>query len=135
MSAPTTIIIGGGVTGSSIAHHLARRSHGCVIILKKGTVGEGSSHRTAGITTGLLRSKTGEITRKIGIKSFRVLSQSTLPGLREQAVGRFLPFWSGGGSFLTKKPLNLWLALRHEDPPDLRHECIGYRAALGSDAP
>jgi formylglycine-generating enzyme required for sulfatase activity len=34
-----------------------------------------------------------------------------------------------GGSYLTKDPLNLWTAYRHEDPPDLRHECIGFRVA------
>lgn len=34
-----------------------------------------------------------------------------------------------GGSYLTKDPLNLWVAYRHEDPPDLRHECIGFRVA------
>jgi len=37
-----------------------------------------------------------------------------------------------GGSYLTKDPLNLWIAYRHEDPPDLRHECIGFRIALRS---
>lgn len=35
-----------------------------------------------------------------------------------------------GGSYLTKDVLNLWVAYRHEDPPDLRHECIGFRMAL-----
>jgi formylglycine-generating enzyme required for sulfatase activity len=34
-----------------------------------------------------------------------------------------------GGSFLTSDPLNLHLAYRHEDPPDLRHHCIGFRIA------
>jgi formylglycine-generating enzyme required for sulfatase activity len=34
-----------------------------------------------------------------------------------------------GGSYLTTNPLNLWIAYRHEDPPDLRHECIGFRIA------
>lgn len=32
-----------------------------------------------------------------------------------------------GGSYLTQDPLNLWMAYRHEDPPELRHECIGFR--------
>jgi len=34
-----------------------------------------------------------------------------------------------GGSFLTTNCLNLWVAYRHEDPPSLRHECIGFRVA------
>jgi formylglycine-generating enzyme required for sulfatase activity len=35
-----------------------------------------------------------------------------------------------GGSYLTTNDLNLWVAYRHEDPPDLRHECIGFRVAI-----
>jgi formylglycine-generating enzyme required for sulfatase activity len=35
-----------------------------------------------------------------------------------------------GGSFLTKDEIYLWAAYRHEDPPDLRHECLGFRVAL-----
>jgi len=35
-----------------------------------------------------------------------------------------------GGSYLTCHYLNLWIAYRHEDPPDLRHESIGFRVAL-----
>lgn len=34
-----------------------------------------------------------------------------------------------GGSFLTTNPMNLWIAYRHEDPADLRHECIGFRVS------
>jgi len=37
-----------------------------------------------------------------------------------------------GGSYLTTNVLNLWIAYRHEDPPDLRHECLGFRVALGA---
>ncbi|MFI5335363.1 MAG: formylglycine-generating enzyme family protein [Opitutales bacterium] len=35
-----------------------------------------------------------------------------------------------GGSFQTCHYLNLWIAYRHEDPPDLRHESIGFRVAV-----
>ncbi|WP_419788638.1 SUMF1/EgtB/PvdO family nonheme iron enzyme, partial [Pseudomonas aeruginosa] len=35
-----------------------------------------------------------------------------------------------GGSFMTTNCLNLWIAYRHEDPPDLRHESLGFRVAL-----
>lgn len=34
-----------------------------------------------------------------------------------------------GGSYLTTQMLNLWIAYRHEDPMDLRHECLGFRVA------
>ena len=36
-----------------------------------------------------------------------------------------------GGSYLTTNVLNLWIAYRHEDPPDLRHACLGMRVACG----
>lgn len=35
-----------------------------------------------------------------------------------------------GGSFLTTNPHSLYIAYRHEDPPDLRHHCLGFRVAL-----
>ncbi|MBS0664405.1 MAG: SUMF1/EgtB/PvdO family nonheme iron enzyme [Verrucomicrobia bacterium] len=48
------------------------------------------------------------------------------PTGRDPAVNRVLR----GGSFLTCHYLNLWIAYRHEDPPDLKHESIGFRLAL-----
>ncbi len=35
-----------------------------------------------------------------------------------------------GGSFMTTNTDCLWLAYRHDDPPDLRHRCLGFRLAL-----
>ena len=35
-----------------------------------------------------------------------------------------------GGSFMTPDTDSLWVAYRHEDPPDLRHRCLGFRLAL-----
>lgn len=55
----TAVIVGGGVTGLSTAYHLARKGFGRVIVLEKGTVGDGSSSRAAGIITGLLWSEAG----------------------------------------------------------------------------
>jgi len=34
-----------------------------------------------------------------------------------------------GGSFMTEDARFLWVAYRHEDPPDLRHRCLGFRVA------
>ena len=34
-----------------------------------------------------------------------------------------------GGSYMTSDPIFLWCAYRHEDPPDLRHACLGFRLA------
>lgn len=70
----TIVIVGGGVIGLSTAYQLARRKAGRVVLLEKGTVGDGSSSRAAGITTGLLWSDTGIRARKIGLDIFRQLS-------------------------------------------------------------
>ena len=35
-----------------------------------------------------------------------------------------------GGSFMTPDTDSLWVAYRHEDPPNLRHRCLGFRLAL-----
>ena len=51
---------------------------------------------------------------------------SNQPTGRDPADNRVLR----GGSYLTCHYLNLWIAYRHEDPPDLRHESIGFRLAL-----
>src|SRR5437762_13696666 len=66
----TAIVIGGGVIGLSAAYHLARKKFGRIIVLEKGAIGEGSSSRAAGITTGLLWSETGIRARKKGIELF-----------------------------------------------------------------
>lgn len=47
------------------------------------------------------------------------------PTGKDPSVNRVLR----GGSYLTTNVLNLWIAYRHEDPPDLRHECLGFRVA------
>lgn len=71
----TTLIIGGGVIGLSTAYHLARRSHGRVILLEKDRIGDGSSVRAAGISTGLLWSEIGVQARKISLRLFREYAQ------------------------------------------------------------
>ncbi|MEJ1972443.1 MAG: FAD-binding oxidoreductase [Lacunisphaera sp.] len=79
MSTSTTVIIGGGVIGLSTAYHLARRGHGRIILLEKGLLGDGSSSRAAGISTGLLWSEAGVNARKVSLGLFRELSRE-LPG-------------------------------------------------------
>jgi len=75
----TILIIGAGVTGLSTAYHLARLQAGRIIVLEQGALGNGSSSRAAGITTGLLWSETGVQARKLATKWFRSLS-GELPG-------------------------------------------------------
>uniref|UniRef100_UPI00404B60CF NAD(P)/FAD-dependent oxidoreductase n=1 Tax=Cephaloticoccus sp. TaxID=1985742 RepID=UPI00404B60CF len=75
----TYIIIGAGVTGLSTAYHLARLNAGRIVVLEQGAIGNGSSSRAGGITSGLLWTETGVQARKIATKWFRHLSYE-LPG-------------------------------------------------------
>ena len=74
MSTNTVVVIGGGVIGLSTAYHLARKKAGRIVLVEKGPVGDGSSSRAAGITSGLLWSETGVAARRIGIRWFEELS-------------------------------------------------------------
>ena len=86
MKPSRVIIVGGGVTGMSAAYHLARRNFGRITLLEKGTLGEGSSSRSAGIITELLWSETGVRARQRSLELFRELSQ-VLKGYKFQPVG------------------------------------------------
>src|SRR5215470_1675637 len=86
MASATVAIVGGGVIGLSTAYHLARRGSGRVVLIEKGSVGDGSSGRAAGIITGLLWSETGVRVRKLSLARFRELSEE-LEGYTFQASG------------------------------------------------
>ena len=75
MPAVDVVIVGGGVIGLSTAYHLAHKGAGEIVLLEKGPVGDGSSSRAAGITSGLLWSETGVRARLIGARLFRELSE------------------------------------------------------------
>ncbi len=84
----TIILIGAGVIGLSAAYHLAKKGAAKIILLEKHRVGDGSSHRAAGIITGLLWSKTAVEARKISLQLYRELSTELAPyGYQFQAVG------------------------------------------------
>jgi sarcosine oxidase, subunit beta len=70
----TIVIIGGGVIGLSTAYQLARKGVGRVVLLDKGSLGDGASVRAAGIGTHLMWSETGVRARTIGFKLFRQFS-------------------------------------------------------------
>lgn len=86
MAASTVVVIGAGVTGLSTAYHLALKRYGRIIVLDKGSIGDGSSSRAAAIITGLLWSETGVRARTIALRRFRELSKE-LSGYQFQAVG------------------------------------------------
>ena len=84
----TVIIIGGGVIGLSTAYHLARKGVERIIVLEKGSLGDGSSSRAGGIITSLLWSKTGVEARKISLALYQELSDELETyGYRFQDVG------------------------------------------------
>lgn len=74
MTSADVVIVGGGVIGLSTAYHLACKQAGRIVLLEKGPVGDGSSSRAAGITSGFLSSETGVAARLIGAGLFRQLS-------------------------------------------------------------
>lgn len=98
------IVVGGGVTGLSTAYHLKRLGYGDVTIIEKDTIGAGSSSRAAGISTGLLWSKTGVLARKTALRRFREMSRE-LDGYvfhnEHGCLGLFSPaLWPGREALL-----------------------------------
>lgn len=98
------IIVGGGVTGLSTAYHLKRLNYGDVTVFEKDTVGAGSSSRAAGISTGLLWTKTGVLARKTALRRFREMSRE-LDGYtfhnEHGCLGLFSPeLWPGREALL-----------------------------------
>jgi glycine/D-amino acid oxidase-like deaminating enzyme len=98
------IIVGGGVTGLSTAYHLKRLGYGDVTIFEKDAIGAGSSSRAAGISTGLLWTKTGILARKTALKRFREMSRE-LDGYtfhnEHGCLGLFSPeLWPGREALL-----------------------------------
>lgn len=75
MPTANVVIVGGGVIGLSTAYHLARKQAGRIVLLEKGVLGDGSSSRAAGISSGLLWSETGVAARLIGSRLFAELSE------------------------------------------------------------
>jgi sarcosine oxidase subunit beta len=75
MQSADVIIVGGGVIGLSTAFHLAKKRAGRIVLIDKGPIGDGSSSRAAGISSGLLWSPTGVEARKISASLFRLLSE------------------------------------------------------------
>ena len=104
MAARHAIIVGGGVTGLSTAYHLKRLGYGDVTIFEKDTIGAGSSSRAAGISTGLLWTKTGVLARKMALRRFREMSRE-LSGYtfynEHGCLGLFSPeLWPGREALL-----------------------------------
>lgn len=68
-------MVGGGVTGLSTAYHLKRLGYGDITVFEKDAIGAGSSSRAAGISTGLLWTRTGILARKTALRRFREMTR------------------------------------------------------------
>jgi len=70
--AADVVIVGGGVIGASIAHHLAMRKAGRVLLLEKGQLGEGSTSRCVG---GIRTQFSTEINLLFSLESLKTFEQ------------------------------------------------------------
>lgn len=61
------VIIGGGIIGTSIAYHLAKKKAGKVVLVEKGMLGEGSTAKCAG---GIRAQFSTEINIRFSLESF-----------------------------------------------------------------
>ena len=50
-SQASVVIIGGGVTGCSVAYHLAKEGVKDVVVLEKGNIASGATRHAAGLVT------------------------------------------------------------------------------------
>ena len=66
--------MGGSVLELSTAYQPTRKHAGRIELLEKGPIGDGSSSRAAGVTTGLLTSETSVAAPRIGIRLFEEFS-------------------------------------------------------------
>ncbi len=67
------VVIGGGVTGCSIAYHLARAGAGSVVLVEKGELTSGSTHHAAGLVTQYNPSQTMMRFRRYSIELYTEL--------------------------------------------------------------
>jgi 4-methylaminobutanoate oxidase (formaldehyde-forming) len=74
------VIIGGGITGTSIAYHLARMGERDVLLIEKAELTSGSTWHAAGMVTHFHTSPTLMRMRKYSIDLYRALSASAVSG-------------------------------------------------------
>src|SRR6202041_2481144 len=67
------VVIGGGITGCSVAYHLARAGWRDVLLLEKGELTSGSTHHAAGLVTQFNPSATMMRFRRYSIELYREL--------------------------------------------------------------
>lgn len=70
-----TIIVGGGIVGSSIAYHLAAAGESDVLVLESNVLGSGTSWHAAGLVTGARGSTTMTKLAKYGLDLYSQLEE------------------------------------------------------------
>src|SRR6059058_5118589 len=73
MERARAVVIGGGITGCSVAYHLARRGWGDVLLLEKAELTSGSTCHAAGLVTQFNPSPTMMRFRRYSIELYREL--------------------------------------------------------------
>ncbi len=73
MERAQVVVIGGGITGCSVAYHLARAGWKDVLLLEKGELTSGSTHHAAGLVTQFNPSATMMRLRRYSIELYREL--------------------------------------------------------------
>src|ERR1700722_228945 len=71
--AARVVVIGGGITGVSVAYHLARAGWRDIVLLEKGELTSGSTHHAAGLVTQLHPSATMMEFRRYSVSLYREL--------------------------------------------------------------
>jgi 4-methylaminobutanoate oxidase (formaldehyde-forming) len=108
------VIVGGGIAGCSIAHHLARKGWTDVLLLDKGELTSGSTWHAAGMVTHFHTSPTIMRMRRDSIRLYRGL----------QAEAGAAEHWHEVGSLRVASSRDQWLFLRRQ---------VGTARALGLD--
>src|ERR1700727_847885 len=67
------VVIGGGITGASVAYHLARAGWRDVVLFDKGELTSGSTHHAAGLVTQFNPSATMLEFRRYSVSLYREL--------------------------------------------------------------
>jgi 4-methylaminobutanoate oxidase (formaldehyde-forming) len=67
------VVVGGGITGCSVAYHLARAGRRDVLLLEKGELTSGSTHHAAGLVTQFNPSPTMMRFRRYSVELYREL--------------------------------------------------------------
>src|SRR3954464_12263959 len=82
------VVIGGGVTGASVAYHLAKAGWTDVVLVEKGELTSGSTHHAAGLVTQFNPSPTMMRFRRYSVQLYEELGVFVAVGALRVASSR-----------------------------------------------